>query len=178
MFDMPKSVAYELPELKAQHHEILRLKLQGMKNVDIAKQLGVTTAMVAYTVNGELGREHLETLSLAADVDSIDVAREIRDASRHAIQFLGKAVRGQVSGLTEKDRLLASQDMLDRAGHGKIQRVHARFDGYLSVMDEFKARAREVGIIDTSATSVEQVGLDSKGETDGSGLDPGDDEGL
>ena len=75
----PGGRKYQIEMLWETHREILRLKLLRLTHRDIAKSIGCTEAVVSYTVNSAVGKRHLEIMRGAADADTIDVAREIRD---------------------------------------------------------------------------------------------------
>ncbi len=73
----PKKKNWELTKLQAVHHEILRLKLSGLKNTQIAKLLNVTPATVNYTCSSSLGRQKLGLMQSARDSNAIDWTRDI-----------------------------------------------------------------------------------------------------
>ena len=146
--DLPTGGPYQLKELKAKHREVIRLAASGMKYTEIAEELKLTPTAVSYIVRGELGQAHLEGIEERADIDAIDVRAEIARVAPRAVEFLRKIVEGSVGeleGISPKDRMKASQDMLDRAGHGKVQIVRNSFQGYAG-LETLKERARRIGV--------------------------------
>jgi predicted transcriptional regulator len=165
--DAPQSAGFELQQLREQHNEILRLKVMGMTQKDIAAQLGVTPMMVNYTLNSELGREKMAHLQDAADLEAIDVSEEIQVAAQKAVKLQHEIISGKHPLATLKLRSDAAKDMLDRAGHSKITKIEGRFShGYLGEIGVkmIKERAREIGlatgdIIEIAAEESEQLSL-------------------
>lgn len=145
--DIPEPRAYQPLELSARHDEILRMKLTGLRHGDIAAALGITTAAVGYVVNSEMGKRRLQELSELADLESCDVALEIRKSAPKAIRLLKEVIDGTVEGAPIVTRVRAAQDMLDRAGHGKVERKKIEFTGYMGGLEELKQRAREAGVL-------------------------------
>ena len=70
---------YDLPRLQALHREILRLKLAGMKNVEIAKRVNCTEAVVSYTVNSSLGKNQLAMMQEMRDEDAVEFSEKIQE---------------------------------------------------------------------------------------------------
>ncbi len=155
---------YQLKELRARHHEILRQKQLGASNRDIARNLDVTPTMIQYTVNSELGIEKTSEMNALALVDTVDVAHEIQEASVQAIRFLRDIVSGDVEdGVSPALRARTSVEILDRAGFGKTINVNGSMNqGYCTpeTIKLIKSRAREIGIASGNlamAQAVEEV---------------------
>lgn len=139
---------YNVEHLWDQHHEVMRLAVMGMKSVDIARQLGISEAMVSYTLNSPLSKRQLELLRAARDVKAIDVAQRIKELSERAVEVLADIMEDGSEGA----RLKASLGMLDRAGHGPVQ----KFQGQVAVLTredilEIRERARLIGALEVEA---------------------------
>lgn len=133
---------YNIQHLWDVHHEIVRLLVTGMKNVEIAATLGVTEAMVSYTANSPIVKRQLELLRAARDLESVDVARKIQEIALDAVEVMEKHVKSA----TESISLKAAQDILDRAGFAPVKKistenVHAHLTR--EDIDDIKKRARQ-----------------------------------
>ena len=76
---------FEVSEMWEMHHEIVRLLVLGMKNVEICKVLGVSQPMVSYVRNSKVVKDQLAIMRAARDADTIDVARDIREKAPKAL---------------------------------------------------------------------------------------------
>ncbi len=106
------------------HHEIARMLLIGWKNVDIAKKLDVSAVMVSAVRNSPVVQEKLALMHKSRDADAIDVAKEIKDFAPVALNLLKDIVEGDGDGEQASIGLRGgmAKDLLDRAGHGAIQK--------------------------------------------------------
>ncbi len=127
------------------HQEIMRLAVTGMKQADIARELGVSEVMVSYTLNSPVVKRQMSIMHAARDVDAIDVAKRIQEVAPKALEVLEDLLE------TGNDtiRLRTATDLLDRAGHAAVKTLRTQS---LSVhldkddLDEIKQRAREIGL--------------------------------
>lgn len=127
------------------HQEVMRLAVTGMKQSDIAKELGVTEAMVSYTLNSPVVKRQMSIMRSARDVDAVDVAKRIQEIAPKAIDTLEELL---LEG-NDTIKLRAATDILDRAGHAAVKTlrteslaIHLNKDD----LDEIKRRAREIGL--------------------------------
>lgn len=134
------------------HHEVVRLAIMGFKQVDIATQLNVSEAMVSYTLNSPIVKRQLDIMRAARDINSIDVARQIRDLAPVAVEKMKQLMESN----TDMVSLRASQDILDRAGFGAIKK-EVSLSGQLTKEDieDIKNRAKEVGLCTQDAIDAE-----------------------
>jgi hypothetical protein len=152
---------FQIKELHAIHHEIIRLDLLGWKRQDIASYLQVHPATVTNTLEGELGRRERLLLRAARDGETIDVAKEIQRLAPLAISVIEEIMTDPNSD--KKLKFNAATDMLDRAGHGAPTKVQGIFaHAYLTPqeLDDIKQRALQGGVLskkedptDVSSTS-------------------------
>lgn len=147
--DMPRVRKYQLTELRERHKEILRQKMLGASNTDIAENLGITSIAVGYTLHGELAQEQMRDMQQIADIDTVDVAHEIKIQAPKAVRLLSEIIDGSHPDASISLRMRAATEILDRAGHGKVTKVEGRFaHGYMDQqgLDLIRARAREIGL--------------------------------
>jgi predicted transcriptional regulator len=134
---------YTIQNIWNQHHEIMRLAVMGLKQVEIARKLGVSEVMVSYTLNSPIVKRKLDIMQGARDINAVDVAKEIHRLAPKAIAKLDELLDSQVEAIAFK----ASVDILDRAGHGAIKKEMS-LSGHLTKddIDEIKNRAKEIGL--------------------------------
>lgn len=155
--------AYEPKQLNARHHEILRLNLLGMSNIDIAKQLGCTPATVSTVLNSRLGKVQATVFKEGADADAMQVAKRIRELAPKAVALMNEIIENE--DMPSAVRLRAAQDMLDRAGFAPTKQVSVNATQInLSGQDLEKLkqialdRARHNGIVIDVTASEELIG--------------------
>ena len=141
------------------HQEIMRLALTGMKQVDIANELGVSEVMVSYTLNSPVVKRQMSLMRAARDCDAVDVAKRIQEIAPKAIDTL----EGLLEGSNDSIKLRAATDILDRAGHAAVKTirtqslaVHLNKDD----LDEIKQRAREIGLCVDESTLIDVDNLE------------------
>ncbi len=109
--------------LTEQHYQCMQLLLQGAKRKDIAAQLGVTPNAIAYwQQNPEFSGELERLRNDAADQVKELIANGLRE---HIPQALATIVALSQAAQSDKVKLSASQDLLDRAGFGAVQKSHS-----------------------------------------------------
>jgi len=154
----PKTSVYQLQKLRGRHHEIIRRHHMGMKNSEIAKELGITVLSVRNALESDLGRECIGELESAADNDAIDIAQEIAQTLPGSIALLRKVMEGdeKLDEVVLRDRINAAKDLLDRGGFGKIQRVRGSVSHEMTIgIERIKERARELGFIKNEAIDID-----------------------
>ena len=146
-----------LKRIRNIHKEIVRLAMLGAKNTAIADELGVTARLVHMVLSNPIIKEEMSKMQLQADTDTVDIAEQIHSGSKEAVVLLNKVIRGDEGDADIRTRVNAAQDLLDRAGYGKITKVQGRiqhgYSGQIGI-EAIKRRAREVGII--NGTIVEE----------------------
>lgn len=115
---------YEPRQLNPLHHEILRRLLLGETHRDIATALTCTPATVSNVANSGLGREKLNYMSAAADMNSVEVAQKIRETAPKALAIIQQILEDDDANYALKFK--AATDILDRAGHGAVKKVDVR----------------------------------------------------
>lgn len=127
----------------ANHHEIVRLLLIGMKSIDIAARLGVTEAMVSYTKNSALVQRQLSIMSGARDAEAVDCAVEIKNRVTKALDVLDATL--DLENMPAL-RFKAAEAVLDR----EVPKV-SRFEGITA-----RLTAEEIGALKDRALKVAQ----------------------
>lgn len=138
--------AYQIEQMWELHHEVCRLALIGMKQVDIANHLGVSPVMVSYTLRSPIVQRQLNQLKAVRDLDAIDVSKEIQELAPRAVKVLEELMENELPNI----KLKAATDILDRAGHAAVrtlrtENIHAHFTA--DEITDIKKRAREVGLL-------------------------------
>lgn len=137
---------YQIEQMWDLHHEVCRLALIGMKQVDIANHLGVSPVMVSYTLRSPIVRRQLDQMNASRNLDALDVAQEIKNLAPKAVQILEEMMDSELPNI----KLKAATDILDRAGHAAVktlrtENIHAHFS--TDEIADIKKRAKEVGLL-------------------------------
>ena len=138
-----KGTYYEMKRLQERHKELLRLLALGVSKKEVAKTLGITTAMVRYVENSVLGAEYLEFIRGEREEIAIDIQQKIDSLAAPAVDVIRQAIDGiMTTELTDPDtgkkkeveipvkqeqRIKASQDILSR--HTKAYSPRQRING-------------------------------------------------
>lgn len=128
----------------------MRRLVAGERPIEIASSLGMTTARLSIIMNSPIFKQELARLSTGADRGAIDVAGRIQETSIKAMEILESLLDGRAvdKGMTSFQQAKLAQDMLDRAGHGAVQkRQVAVMSTVLTPEDieELKRRKRTAG---------------------------------
>lgn len=149
--DQGQKKTFEVSHMWEVHHEIVRRRLLGQKVVNIARDLGVSEAMVSYTLNSPVVRDKLSIMKGARDAETLDLAKRIRENAPKSLKLLEEIIEGEVDGTPVGVTLRAREanTMLARAGYGPITNIkgavaHAHFTG--EDIKEIKKRAIESGV--------------------------------
>lgn len=116
--------SYELEKLWPIHREILRRSFVGQKNVDIARALGVTTAMVSYTLNCELGKRQLARMQRDGHSNVVDISERLAEISPQALGVIEETINDPDEA--KKLRTDLAKDVLDRAGFGAVKKFQGQ----------------------------------------------------
>lgn len=148
---------FEVSKIWEVHHEIIRRLLLGQKNVDIAKALNISEAVVSYTRNSKIVQDKLEIMKGARDAETIDLAKRIRENAPKSLKLLEDIIDGMVEGpdgeravVPLNMRRREANTMLDRAGYGATKTFRAEhLVGHFTKdeIDEIKERAKSAGTI-------------------------------
>ncbi len=151
---------FELTKLQAVHHEILRLKLAGMKHVEIAAALNISKQVVLYTVNSSLGSQKLELMIAAKDCDSIDFAKRMQELLPAVADLYEKTIKDENAdlGLRIKTATTVAKDFAGQAAPTRIDARHVHAHLTSEQIEEVKRRgmqqALDAGMLAESSPDV------------------------
>lgn len=143
---------WRVSEMWDKHHEIARLILLGIKNVEIAQRLNISEQQVSNVKNSPVVKEKLDLMQTARDVGSINLAKEIADLAPIALGRIKEVLEtGQVMGreASASQILKEANNVLDRDQGKAIQRVDSRhLNATLSMEDieRIKQKAADLAI--------------------------------
>jgi len=139
---------YNIQQIWQNHHEVLRLKLLGLKNKRIAEICNLTPEMVSNIINSPVARTRLEEMQAARDLDAVDVGKKIQTLQVKAVDFLEEVLEDD-SAMTST-RVKVAQDLLDRGGHGAVRRQEI-LSAHLTSEDIERIKERAIaarGVVD------------------------------
>lgn len=160
--------------LSDRHHEICRLALLGMKNVEIAKRCQCTPATVSSCLNSPIVRRRMTELHERRDDNTVSFTDEVKKRIGRSFEILDEALAPNSDVPTEV-RLKEANNLLNRAekvlgiANGNAMHLHA----HLSADDimRLKERAASVGFAngdlapsECDTTCVEVVGIANHGD--------------
>jgi len=150
---------YHIKDMQDIHKEITRLIFLGMKNVDIAEKLNITPATVTNVRQSAIVQKELSLMQGAANNDTIDVARRIKELMTPAVDVLEDILSNTNKDASFPLKAKVAFGVLDRNGMSPVHKV-ANISGKLTKddMEEIKAKARQFGpIIDITDEEEEEI---------------------
>ena len=109
-----------LMALKPWHDELARRLVIGcQKQYEIANELGVTQTWLSTILTQPLMKRRIRALQDERDKDSLDVGKQLDAAALPALEILERTMYKTKS---EKLAVMCAKDLLDRAGHGAINK--------------------------------------------------------
>lgn len=136
---------YNLKKMNQLHHEIVRRIVLGQKDVEIAAQLGCTTATVKYTRESPVVKEKLSIMMGARDSSVMEIRERIQALTPLALHELEKIMIDDKA--SEAVRTKIAQDLLDRAGFTPVHKTLDVGKYTESKIEEIKRRAAANGVI-------------------------------
>ena len=139
---------YSIQEMQSVHREVVRRILIGQKSVDVAKDLGVTPAMVSYTRNSPIVQRQLAIMEAVRDIDAVDVSKRIKDLAPKAVTMLEEVMDNENSPAAVKVK--AAVELLKMNGFVPPVRIQGSvLHGHLTMrdIDDMKRRAIESGVV-------------------------------
>jgi hypothetical protein len=124
--------------------EILRLKMKGFKNKEIAALVNRTEISVAQIVNDPLARVELAKMHKQRGQMVMEAIDELDSLTPHAVNVYREVLDSEEAYTNQK--LKVAGEVLDRAGAGKTQRIETRSVSYQlsgTEVQEIRNRAME-----------------------------------
>jgi len=142
-----RPAAYDVKQLWQRTHEIIDLALQGWKQTDIARMLGVTPVTVSNAVNSTLGKMKLAKMREARDGEYVKLNEEVRDLTEKALMVYNQILDDESGNVTQKlKKETADTIVLDLSGLRVATKVDTRSVhtvATLEEIEEFKRRGIE-----------------------------------
>lgn len=139
---------YNLKSLWDAHHEIARLITCGLNNQAISHILGITPQTVSNVRNHPMIKQQIEYLKLRRDISTVDVQKTLQEMIPTALQVIEDVMQDERAKQT--DKLKAAFDVLDRTGHGSIQKREVKDMHLIVTLDEIievKQAAKKNGLL-------------------------------
>lgn len=107
---------YQVQKIHERHHLMIRMKVLGYGNKQIAEKIGVTPQNVSDVLNSTIAQQQVKAMEAAAGVGTISMRKRLELASPKALDLLEKIRDGVQDGEEASISLRASvsQDLLDR----------------------------------------------------------------
>lgn len=137
-----KQRVYEIEALQDSHRAMIRLKVMGLKQVEIAEKLGVTPQNVSDVLNSRLALAEIERLRAALDGHYTAQSAKIAEMAGRGIIWLEERMGNEDTPAAVKDKI--AFDALDRAGHKAPSRLDVRQTNVELTYDDIKDMKRRV----------------------------------
>ncbi len=142
----PSQRGYTLQHMWERHHVMKRHILLGYGNKEIAEMMNCSPQNVSDCRNSPIMQGEVAYLREDADEKAVDVVQELALDAPKSLRLLQEVRDNEENNV--RLRFQAARDLLDRAGHGKINRVegkvaHAHILQTEEQIQEIKDRARE-----------------------------------
>jgi len=152
---------YQIQHLWEKHYEMARLAVVGYSNIQIAEIIGMSPDHISIVMNSKIFKEHVQVLRAARDAGAADISRRIIEVAPIALARIKEVVEEPIFVNTKLDdgtemrvknpladpslAIKASQDLLDRAGFGAVEKkITANYD--ISELEKLKQAALQAGI--------------------------------
>jgi hypothetical protein len=146
----------QLQAITPRHRAIMRACLKGMTVGEIAEITGLSPKAVSMIVNSEIFKRELANLQDRADEKCIegvaDVRKTIEELSGVSMAVLNNMLRDNLTN--PKLRADIAWDILDRAGHGAVQKSEIKHDWAHAVTGAFAKRKAAKAAIDAASETI------------------------
>jgi len=156
-------MAYAVKKLHFRHHEIARLLLLGFGNKQIAGMLGVTPQHVSDMRKDPLMQRRMAVLTDRRDASALDVEKRLQEEAPASLDTLLEVRDDPDSGRALRAKV--ALELLDRAGHGKTQRVAAEImHGHVppEVMEKVRQRMDRSRALDVTDAEIVDAPVDTQ----------------
>lgn len=138
---------YTVAEMSSRHHEIARLLVMGMSNVDVARTLGTTPQMVTNVRNSPVVQEQIKFLSAKKDAETVRLTERIAKALPRCVEYLTNTIED--SDLSDSLRSKNAFGLMAAGGYGPTKNINVKgTHAILTAKDiqEIRDHAESVGI--------------------------------
>ena len=143
-----KDRQYEVEALQDRHRLIIRMSAAGLKNVAIARELGISDQNVSDVLNSRLAVAERARLMKMAEGDFLAVQEKVLELGGRALIFLEEDFENEDTPRSERRKL--ALEFLDRAGHTAPKQVNIQqttalltYDDILKVKEKIKEEQAE-----------------------------------
>ena len=159
---------YDLKSIQERHKEILRRLVLGQSKGAIARDLGITVAMVRYTERSILCMDYIGNIRDGRETSTMSIHEQIVEIAPDALDVIRKTIAGKMEmDIVDKDgrdktvmvpippklRVDAAKDILSRAGYVPPVKVSGEITHTHNVQD----------IIDRAKSMVQQQRIAAQG---------------
>lgn len=124
-----------LERLRPIHREVIRRLVMGQRPADIAMALGISEGTIYNMQRSELFQQELQRMQGLRDKNAVDVSDVLRDIAPVALNVVERIM---YSSQSDKVRLDAARDILNRAGYGTTLRVVSDINYHQYTDDELE----------------------------------------
>jgi len=133
---------YNIKKLRARHHSMIRMHVQGKKGSEIAEALGVTRQNVYQVLNSDLAKQQIAYLEGELQAQMLDFQKEVEDLLPLALATHEDIM---LNGEKDSDRRQSADSMIDASRqiskNRNVKHKHHRVDE--QDLKEIKQRAAQ-----------------------------------
>ncbi len=113
-----RSGMYAITHIQTRQRDIIRLHSLGLKNIQIAKKLGVSETNVSQVITSPLAQAEINKINKVKDEHTMDYKAHIESCIPKALDVLEDIIDNNLDGVSPSLRLKASEDILNMANIG------------------------------------------------------------
>lgn len=125
-----KVPAQPISHLWERQKEIARRLVAGHRQIDIARDYGMTPGRMSVICNSPVFKQYLASLASIREERAVDIGKTIREGAETGAQLLVDILSNDNAHISLKAKV--AMDLLDREGHGKISTVRAEVTHHLT----------------------------------------------
>lgn len=134
----PSVEKYQLKHIKPYHREIARRVVLGQSQHDIAQDLSMSESRLSIICNSPMFKKEVERLESMRNAGVENIQEQLQEVSPVMLEILERLALYSSKDQIKKE---CAQDLLDRAGYGKI----TKFDGTVTHETHEQKLARLTG---------------------------------
>jgi len=133
---------YNIKKLRARHHSMIRMHVQGKKGTEIAEALGVTRQNVYQVLNSDLAQQQIAYLEGELEAEMLDFQKEVEDLLPLALATHEDIM---MNGEKDSDRRQSADSLIDTSRriskNRNVEHEHHKVDE--QDLSEIKKRAAQ-----------------------------------